>query len=226
METTDTSEHGASLPPSPGPTTQPRVEKSGMMRNRMSHTRVAAIGLALLLPFLQSMWGVESVAHEAVEWVGYLFVLVGVFGRVWCSLYIGGRKNYELIDIGPYSMVRNPLYVFSFIAVTGVALTTGMITVALLVQALFVAYYRFVIDREETALRDAYGAPYADYLQRVPRWLPRPGLWREPGELTVQPRFLYLTLRDIGWIVLLFPLVEAIDALQASGWLPVLLRLP
>ena len=203
-----------------------RVEKSGMVRRRMTHTKWAGLGLALLLPFIQSFWGIESAMHETLEWIGYVLIFAGVFGRVWCSAFIGGRKNYELIDIGPYSIVRNPLYVFSFLAVTGVALTTGMIAVAVAAMSLFLIYYRFVIEREEEALLDAYGAPYADYLARVPRWWPRPSLWREPGEIVVRPRYVYLTLRDIGWIILLFPAVEAIDAAQAAGWLPVLLRLP
>ena len=203
-----------------------RVEKTGMRRNRMAHTKWAGAGLALMLPFLQSLWDIESAVHETLEWLGYLLILAGVFGRVWCSVYIGGRKNYELIDIGPYSIVRNPLYVFSFVAITGIALTTGMITIAILVQLLFVAYYRSVVEREEAALLDAYGPVYADYLARVPRWIPRFTLWREPVEISVRPRFLYLTLRDIGWIVLLFPVIEGIDALQMDGWLPVLLRLP
>lgn len=202
------------------------VEKSGMMSRRMTHTKWAGLGLALLLPFVQSIWGVHSTLHESLEWTGYFLVVIGVFGRVWCSAYIGGRKNYELIDIGPYSIVRNPLYVFSFLIVSGVALATGMVTVMLLVQILYAAYYRLVIEREEAALLEAYGAAYADYLKRVPRWLPRPGLWREPGEITVRPRFLYLTLRDIGWVVLLLPAIEAIDTIQGAGWLPVLLHLP
>jgi protein-S-isoprenylcysteine O-methyltransferase Ste14 len=202
------------------------IDKSALMRTRMTHTRWAGIGFALLLPFLQSAWGVESAPHEIIEWFGYFLVIAGVFGRIWCAAYIGGRKNDELVDIGPYSVVRNPLYVFSFLAVTGVALTTGMLTVALLVQLLFAGYYRAVVEREEKALLDAYGRPYADYLGRVPRWLPRFARWREPGEIMVKPRFLYLTLRDIGWVILLFPVVEAIDALQAAGYLPVLLRLP
>jgi protein-S-isoprenylcysteine O-methyltransferase Ste14 len=202
------------------------VEKSGMMRRRMTHTKWAGLGLALLLPFLQSIWGVESTAHETFEWTGYGLVVIGVLGRVWCSAFIGGRKNYELIDIGPYSIVRNPLYVFSFFAVLGIALTTGMLTVALLTTMLFAVYYRVVIEREEAALLAAYDGHYADYLARVPRWWPRFGLWREPGEIAVRPRYVYLTLRDIGWIVLLFPAVEAIDAAQAAGWLPVLLHLP
>lgn len=207
-------------------TTQTFVEKSGLVRRRMVHTKIAAAALALLLPFLQTYWGLNSTLHETLEWIGYSLIIAGVAGRVWCSAYIGGRKNDELIDIGPYSIVRNPLYVFSFLAISGIAMTTGMVTVTVLAQVLFAVYYRGVVSREEAALGAAYGERYADYMARVPRWWPRPGLWREPGEITVRPRFLYLTLRDIGWILLLFPVVEGIDSLQAWGWLPVLLRLP
>lgn len=206
--------------------TAPLVEKSGLVRRRMVHTKIAGVALALLLPFLQSYWGLENVLHEALEWIGYVLIVAGILGRVWCSVYIGGRKNDELIEIGPYSIVRNPLYVFSFIAVSGIAMTTGIVTVTVLAQLLFAAYYRTVVNREEAALGTAYDGKYAEYMNRVPRWWPRLKLWREPGEIVVRPRFLYLTLRDIGWILLLFPAIEGIDALQASGWLPVLLRLP
>lgn len=202
------------------------VEKSGMVRRRMVHSKIAGLGLALLLPFLQSYWGRESALHETLEWTGYVLIVAGVLGRVWCSAYIGGRKNAELIDIGPYSIVRNPLYVFSFIAITGIAMTTGMVTVTVLAQLVFGAYYRVVVEREEAALGAAYDGQYAAYMTRVPRWWPRPRIWREPGEIIVRPRYLYLTLRDIGWILLLFPAIEGIDALQTAGWLPVLLRLP
>jgi protein-S-isoprenylcysteine O-methyltransferase Ste14 len=35
--------------------------------------------------------------------------------RLWCSLYISGYKNSQLITSGPYSLCRNPLYFFSFV---------------------------------------------------------------------------------------------------------------
>lgn len=122
--------------------------------------------------------------------------------------------------------MRNPLYVFSFIGVTGIGLLTGMVTVTIFAQIVFVLFHHATILREETVLRDAYGRAYQTYLDTVPLWIPRFSLWREPDEIQVRPRFLYLTRRDIVWIVLLFPFVETIDALQVADHLPVLIHLP
>ena len=57
----------------------------------------------------------------AAELAGFAAVMTAVLGRVWCALYIAGRKNAELCQDGPYSFVRNPLYVFSFVGAVGVA---------------------------------------------------------------------------------------------------------
>jgi protein-S-isoprenylcysteine O-methyltransferase Ste14 len=210
----------------PSDTSHGTVDNTRNARNRMRYIRLLAIALIASLPFLQSVWSVAGPVHETLEIVGVAFLIVCICGRVWCSAYIGGRKNYELVKDGPFSIVRNPLYVFSFIGVTGIGLLTGMVTVTIFAQVVFVLFHHATILREESVLREAYGAAYQAYLDAVPRWVPRLSLWQEPDEIQVRPRFLYLTLRDIAWIVLLFPFVEAIDALQVAGHLPVLLYLP
>lgn len=202
------------------------VDRSSMLRNRMRYMRLVALAIIAVLPFLQSLWRLDGPVHETLESAGIVLLVVCIAGRVWCSAYIGGRKNYELVTAGPFSVVRNPLYVFSFVGATGVGLLTGMFTVTAVFQLVFIAYHHATIVREEKALAEAYGAPYRDYLRHVPRWVPNPRLWQEPQKIEVQPRFLYLTLRDVVWIGLLYPLVESFDWLQEIGYLPVLLHLP
>jgi protein-S-isoprenylcysteine O-methyltransferase Ste14 len=51
--------------------------------------------------------------HEFLEMAGVSLALLCVAGRMWSSLYIGSRKNRELVTAGPYSITRNPLYFFS-----------------------------------------------------------------------------------------------------------------
>lgn len=212
--------------PTPPLTPGVPVDRSRNLRTRGRNTRLLGFASMLALPFVQSRWPVEGVLHESLEMTGLALLVACILGRIWCSAYIGGRKNYELVTIGPFSVVRNPLYVFNFVGFTGIGLLTGMATVTLAIQLLFVLYYRVVVAREEEALAAAYGAPYRAYLARVPRWLPDPRLWIEPGAIEVRPRFLYLTARDVAWIILLYPLIELIDHLQMSGSLPVLLHLP
>src|SRR5882762_3924792 len=78
---------------------------------------VASIGALFI--FGAPRWSprVESV----IEWAGRLLIVVCILGRTWCSLYIGGRKTRRLVMAGPYSVSRNPLYVFSVIGATETA---------------------------------------------------------------------------------------------------------
>lgn len=56
---------------------------------------------------------------EVLEQIGMILIVLGVIGRFWATLYIGGHKNKDVITDGPYSICRHPLYLFSSIAVLG-----------------------------------------------------------------------------------------------------------
>lgn len=80
--------------------------------------------------------------HEAVERSGVFLILIGILGRTWCSMYISGRKLVSLVTLGPYSISRNPLYVFSSIAAFGVAAQFGSIVFAAICAAACLAIFR------------------------------------------------------------------------------------
>ena len=65
------------------------------------------LGLTLLV-LLVVRSSAEGDFHEYVEAVGLCLIAMGVIGRMWCTLYIGGRKSSEIIAQGPYSVSRNP----------------------------------------------------------------------------------------------------------------------
>jgi protein-S-isoprenylcysteine O-methyltransferase Ste14 len=195
-----------------------------LLKARRRHTRLAAIPIALAILLTAPSW--ESPLNDLYRWVGYFALVLCVMGRAWCSAYIGGRKNYELIGLGPYSVVRNPLYVFSFFGVAGIGFATGTLTFLVLLTILFALYYRVVVAREEAFLRAEFGSLFADYCARVPRWIPDFSLWRNETEIAVKPRFILLTMRDSVLFVLAFPLLQLIAYLHESGVVPVLLRLP
>jgi protein-S-isoprenylcysteine O-methyltransferase Ste14 len=46
-------------------------------------------------------------------------------GRTWCSLDISGRKKRELVTVGPYALVRNPLYIFTLLEAFGIGAQSG-----------------------------------------------------------------------------------------------------
>ena len=184
---------------------------------------LALIGLTLVS---QSITGVDSELHEVVEAVGLAAIVFAIVGRAWCSLYIGGRKTAEIVSRGPYSITRNPLYVFSFFGAFGVGAQTGSLTLALLFMLASYAVFRLTVQREEAWLEGAFGSQYTDYLDRTPRFVPNFKLWRDEDELSIRPAFFLLTIRDGLVFLLAIPLFEGIDMAQAEGWLRVFARLP
>ena len=198
----------------------------GLTRARRRHTWLAALPIIAMLPFVRPVWISEGLVGEGLEWLGYAALILCVLGRVWCTAYIGGRKRAELVTGGPYSVVRNPLYVFSFLGVVGIGLASEMITVTLFLAALFLVYYRVVVRREEQMLLAGFGAAYATYLARVPRWLPDFSLWRSPPDLVVRPDRLLSTICDSAWFFAALPAFEILERLHAGSVIPALLHLP
>lgn len=193
--------------------------------------RKAAVATALLLLLglslvSQSLGGVDSAWHESVEAIGLAAIVFSIVGRAWCTLYIGGRKKASIVDQGPYSITRNPLYVFSFFGAFGVGAQSGSLTIAVGFLLAAVLVFHFTVLREEAWLGREFGAEYAAYVRRTPRFWPRFSLWRDAEELRIRPSLFLLTIRDGLVFLLAIPLFELIDAGQSAHWLRVFAHLP
>ena len=79
----------------------------------------------------------------------------------------------ELVANGFYRYVRNPMYVGILAALLGHFLWFGYWNLLLYAVVVFLAFHSFVTYYEEPALKRKFGAAYEDYLQNVPRWIPR-----------------------------------------------------
>jgi protein-S-isoprenylcysteine O-methyltransferase Ste14 len=187
---------------------------------------VLIVALLAALLFGQSMFAPETAIHEGIEMVGIVLIILGIAGRLWSTLYIGGRKSAEVVSDGPYSITRNPLYLFSSLAAAGVGAQMGSITVALGFAVLCAIAFHIVILREERYLSANLGADYQAYLERVPRFFPRLSLYREGNPQGFQPKRLLTTLLDGLVFLVAMPFFELIDAAQMAGTLPVLFRMP
>jgi len=71
-----------------------------------------------------------------------------------------------------------------------------------------------------------HGATFADYMASVPRFVPRPRLWRDVSTLTIMPPTILRTFGDATVLLLSVLVAEGFEQLQNIGVLPVLLRLP
>lgn len=168
----------------------------------------------------------HPVINVLFDVIGTLAVFIAVAGRGWTLFYIGGRKNSELVTYGPYSMTRNPLYLFSLIGVAGVAAQTGsLVLVACCVGATYLAF-DMAMRGEEAYLARHYGSSFDDFKMSVPRLLPDLALWQECQNLPLRSANAFASLRDGFVFIAAWIAVDLVAALQSAGLLPIVWTLP
>jgi protein-S-isoprenylcysteine O-methyltransferase Ste14 len=79
----------------------------------------------------------------------------------------------KLVVTGFYRYVRNPIYVGVLLIFLGHFLWFGYWALLTYTMLAFIGVHFFVILYEEPTLKRKFGAAYEDYLNRVPRWIPR-----------------------------------------------------
>lgn len=204
---------------------------SSLSLSTVQNTRINALR-SLAFSYLggvcisQSSWPIDGVVHTILASVGIAATFVAILGRMWSTLYVGGRKSVTLVMDGPYSVTRNPLYFFSLVGIGGIGAQTGSILTMLIFVATALAVFTATVAQEEKFLRNRFGTVFQDYLASTPRLLPKPSLWRDTNELEIRPRNVLRTLRDGCLFLIPWPLFELIEVGQSNGVLPILVRLP
>ena len=111
--------------------------------------------------------------------------IVRIFTSGWAALGTSGRAKVaaeasELNTTGPYSLVRNPLYVGRILNFTGLAMLSGSWVFGALVFLLAVLVYERISVYEEEFLRGKFGEAHAEWANNVPALLPRLHGWIAP----------------------------------------------
>ncbi|MCU0915650.1 MAG: isoprenylcysteine carboxylmethyltransferase family protein [Planctomycetes bacterium] len=197
-----------------------------MQRRRKAFSRlfVAALGAVVLIS--ESYWDARGmIVGDLLFLIGLVLVGVATVGRLWCGLYIAGYKTNTLITVGPYSVCRNPLYLFSLLGGIGLGLANETVTLALVIAAAFLSYYPFVIGAEEKNLLRIHGVDFDRYVANTPRLCPSWNRLREPEEYTVRPRAFRRAIFDAMLFVWMAGVLELVEALHAHHVLPTLFLL-
>jgi protein-S-isoprenylcysteine O-methyltransferase Ste14 len=79
----------------------------------------------------------------------------------------------ELVAVGFYCYVRNPMYFGIILMLIGYFLWFGYRSLLLYSVIVFVLTHSFVVLYEEPTLIGKFGASYEAYRKRVPRWIPK-----------------------------------------------------
>jgi protein-S-isoprenylcysteine O-methyltransferase Ste14 len=132
--------------------------------------------------------------------VSYLLVVAATLGRLWCGIYVFGRKSKALCQDGPYSLCRNPLYGFTFLGAIGVAASCGRIVWVLGFAAIGFFYYLLVVKSEERRLLFLFGREYETYCTRVPRFLPDFRNYHSRQQLEINPHLMLRAMIKSMWV--------------------------
>ena len=162
------------------------IRRRALEGGRRSVARVA--GLARWLPYfifvpyvVIGVWqGPEVAIPSELRWLGLALVVAGPAFSFWSAytldehfdLDVEVHGGHEIVDRGPYRIVRHPGYLGFAIHFIGACLATGnLLLVAGTLLVTFPALY-LRAAAEERLLRAHLGPAYEAYARRVPMLVP------------------------------------------------------
>lgn len=184
---------------------------------------VLRLTMAFMIPlilFSRSAWMEPAWVFDIFEVIGIFAIIAGVLGRFWAVLYIGGRKNNMVMQDGPYSVCRHPLYLFSTIATVGFGLMLGSLIVTTILGGLIFMILSITASKEERFLLSEFGTQYDDYAARVPRIIPKPSLFHTAPRVEFNVTSLRVNLADALVFLSLIPLAELSESLKEAAYWP------
>jgi protein-S-isoprenylcysteine O-methyltransferase Ste14 len=102
--------------------------------------------------------------------LGLMISAVGLFSKANTTV-IPFEESTKLVTTGPYKLTRNPMYVGYTLLLIGSAILFGTFTPLLLWPFFVLIIDLGFIRAEERMLTTKFGDSYADYRQKVRRWL-------------------------------------------------------
>ena len=193
---------------------------------RIIALRLAFAPVVFVAVFVRPSWGLESDIAFWVELVGYLFLLAGLSVRIWCILYIGGRKSHELVTDGPYSLCRNPLYMGTFLLVVGAGLCFENVPMLILMAAVIVPAHVVVAKLEARHLAELFPTEYPAYAERVPMFWPRFSGYHSPSMIAVSAKSIRRIAVDTAAVILIPEIEDLLELLHEHHVMPVLWHWP
>ncbi len=140
--------------------------------------------------------------------LGFICVTLACLGRIWCSVFIAGHKDADLVTTGPYARCRHPLYACSIVGALGLGLASKSVLLCVMTALLITALVVYAASCEEQFLADSFPGQFAAYVEATPNmWWP--GRSRPlPDQLDVRPDVFWKAFLDAGSFFLLWLLVS------------------
>ena len=145
--------------------------------------------------------------------IGSLLIGLGEVIRLVSVAYAGPKTRSrrfvaeKLVIEGPYSIVRNPIYLGNFFIGLGFLITTKALFpyLPLVYIPIFFLYYGAIVLAEEDFLEREFGEDFIKYKREVPRFIPRfPLKWRRGdadfGEALRSEKSTFILI--LSWLLL------------------------
>jgi protein-S-isoprenylcysteine O-methyltransferase Ste14 len=132
-------------------------------------------------------WSLEYPLDILPTVVGCALIGVGLFLLLWTSYLFAkvGKGTVaqwdppnELVVVGIYRYMRNPLVWGVQITILGEAILFGALSLLIFCFILWGVNHISFVKAEEPELLRKFGDDYRQYMENVPRWLPRLRPWK------------------------------------------------
>ncbi len=142
---------------------------------------VLGLGMTVTAVWAALTWA-EPAGSDWLAVIGFLLTLTGVIGTFYCRAVLGKfwtaetaqQSGHAVIDSGPYSVVRHPIYSFAILLYLGLGLAFPAWWNLLAAVGIALGYALKAWDEEKFLERTLEG--YGDYKKRA-RWRLLPGAW-------------------------------------------------
>lgn len=166
--------------------TQPKFSVSETKENRNTDKNsvlliIAASCLSVIMAEIEwAYWGIPNESLNALSVLGLMMMVGGIAFRIWAIRTMGRnftatvriKKEHELIQTGPYSIVRHPSYTGAFLMITGIPVFLGSVFSIFLSVFMMTAVYYIRIKSEEKVLVDHFGDIYLNYAKNKKKLFP------------------------------------------------------
>ena len=153
---------------------------------KQDRSKLRAVWLVIVVSlmagiFVAKQWPAAALPyHRAFVFAGVVLFVAGLFLRWWAIITLGRfftldvtiEKDHELVERGPFRMVRHPSYTGVLLAFVGLALSLGNWAALLVVLLPIGVAFIHRMNVEEDALSGALGPQYTDYMRRTKRLVP------------------------------------------------------
>jgi len=124
--------------------------------------------------------GANGYNNIPISIIGLVMLVGGLAFRIWSIRYLGKYftatvqivDKHQIVQSGPYAIVRHPSYLGAYVAIVGSALFLNTI-IGTITSALIMAIaYKYRITAEEKALINEFGDEYCEYVKAMPKIIP------------------------------------------------------